>query len=57
MPKIKIELTVAIEGLVLVVYYSPRHYYQFSIVDEFNMVHEFDDIFASPDKTVEVENS
>ena len=53
----KIELVVAIEGLVLAVYYSPRQCYQFSTVDEFNMVHEFDDIFASPDKTVEVENS
>ena len=47
MPKIRIELIVAIEGLVLAVYYSPRHCYQFSIIDEFNMVYEFDDVFYS----------
>lgn len=45
MLKIRIELIVAIDGFVLAVYYSPRHCYQFSIVDEFNMVYEFDEIF------------
>lgn len=46
MLKIRIELIVAIDGLVLAVYYSPRHCYQFSIIDEFNMVYEFNDVFC-----------
>jgi hypothetical protein len=45
MPKIKIELLVAIDGLILAVYYSIGKCYQFSIIDEFNVVYEFEEIF------------
>ena len=45
MPRIKIKLVVAIDGFVLAVYYSPRRCYQFSIIDEFNVAYEFDEIF------------
>lgn len=47
MPKIRIELIVAIDSLILAVYYSPWCCHQFLIVDEFNVVYEFDDIFYS----------
>ncbi len=45
MSKIKIQLVVAIEGFILAVYHSPRRCYQFSLIDEFNVVYEFDEIF------------
>ena len=47
MPKIKIESVVAIDGLILLVYYSQAKCYQFSIVDEFNCVYDYPEIFYS----------
>ena len=45
MSKIKIESVVAIDGFVLTVYYSAGKCYQFSIIDEFNVAYELDEIF------------
>jgi hypothetical protein len=45
MPKIRIEFLIAIENWILMVYYSPRHCYQFSILDEIGIVYQLDEIF------------
>ncbi|MEY2831727.1 MAG: hypothetical protein RLZZ574_985 [Cyanobacteriota bacterium] len=60
MPKIKIEFLIAIENYILMVYYSPRHCYKFSILDgrghgaggnlqpvrcPFGIVYQLDEIF------------
>ena len=47
MSEIKIELVVAIEGLILAVYYSHKRCYQFSVIDEFETAFNFDEILYS----------
>ena len=45
MPNIKIEVMIAIDGFILVVYHLHRNYYQFSIIDELGEVIDFSEIF------------
>jgi hypothetical protein len=45
MRKVRIELIVAIDEYLLMVYYSPRRCYQFSVVDEIGIVHNFEEIY------------
>jgi hypothetical protein len=45
MSKIRIEIVVAIEDHLLMVYYSSRQCYQFSVVDEIGIVHSNEKIY------------
>ena len=47
MARIKVETVVFIGDRLLIVYYSCRNCYQFSIVDEFECIYDFLDIFYS----------
>ena len=49
MNKIIIKNVIAIADCILVVYYSPRRCYQFSIIDEFGCAYDFPEIFYSLD--------
>lgn len=40
-------MMMAIEGCILAIYYSPAKCYQFSIIDDFNCVYDYSDIFYS----------
>ena len=49
MDKLRIESVTAIADCILIIYYSPRRCYQFSIIDEFGCAYDFPEIYYSLD--------